>query len=97
MLVGEICDTVAEFIPFCLVREGWGEERIWMGHIDGLEGTALIKGDTRKQGPLPVSSGVAATPGPSFMFGLYDELASRTGFPGRNRFGYCRHGRYSPG
>ena len=67
------------------------------GILVALEGTALIKGDTRKQGPLPVSSGVAATPGPSFMFGFYDELASRTGFPGRNRSGYRRHGRYSSG
>ena len=53
-LVGEICDTVAEFTPFGLVREGWGEERIWMGLLVALEGTVLIKGDTRRRGPSSV-------------------------------------------
>ena len=96
-LVGEICDTVAEFIPFCLVREGWGEERIWMGLLVALEGTVLIKGDTRRRGPSSVFFGAAATPGQAaIMFDFYDELASRTGFPGKNRSGYCRRGRYSP-
>ena len=39
--------TALELLFLCLVKEGWCEERMWMGAcLVALEGTALTKGDT---------------------------------------------------
>ena len=62
-----------------------------MGLLVALEGTVLIKGDTRRRGPSSVFSGAAATPGQAaIMFDLYDELTSRTGFPGKKQIRISR-------
>ena len=62
-----------------------------MGLFVALEGTVLIKGDTRRRGPSSVFSGAAAAPGQAaIMFDLYDELTSRTGFPGKKQIRISR-------